>query len=294
MAVNETNTNNSLPSLHREFIQDLQQRSRSSATILAYNKDIEQLVAHFAQNGKTEAQQVVPSDIEAFRDSLNEKGYTAKSISRKLNAIKAFFRWVVSKKILENDPAAPVAHPKYDNPPPRILTRMEYRALRDAARGDKRIAAIIELMLQTGIRIGEVANLHVEDAKPDSIYIRAYASQPAREVPLNGPAKTSLGEYLKERADAKNDHVFVTKNNRPLLVRNIRSSIDRYFREAGIESAKVNDLRSTFIAQQLKSGVDVVTVSKIAGHKRLSTTERYLEFVDRKNGSGRSTHLEEL
>jgi len=45
---------------------------------------------------------------------------------------------------------------------------------------------------------------------------------------------------------------------------------------------------------QLKSGVDVVTVSKIAGHKRLSTTERYLEFVDRKNGSGRSTHLEEL
>lgn len=284
---------NSLPSLHREFIQDLQTKSRSSATILAYNKDIEQLISYFAQNGKTLPSEVAPTDIEGFRDSLAAKSYTAKSISRKLNAIKAFFRWVVAKKFLENDPAAPVAHPRYDNPPPRILTRMEYRALRDAARSDKRIAAIIELMLQTGIRIGEIANLCQQDVKPDSIFIRAYASQPAREIPLNVPAKTALDDYLKERGNGSNDHVFVTKNNRPLLVRNIRSSIDRYFKEAGIERAKVNDLRSTFIAQQLKAGVDVVTVSKVAGHKRLSTTERYLEFIDRKNG-GRSTKLEEL
>ena len=290
MAVQETN----LQSLQREFIADLRTKSRSSATILAYNKDIEQLVTHLIQAGKTQIQEVVPSDIEGFRNSLADKSYTAKSISRKLNAIKALFRWLVAKKVLENDSAAPVAHPKYDNPPPRILTRMEYRALRDAARSDKRIAAIIELMLQTGLRIGEVANLKISDINGENILIRAYASQPKRAVPLNGSAKGALDEYLKERGEVKSDHVFVTKNARPLLVRNIRSSIDRYFREAGIENAKVNDLRSTFIAHQLKSGVDVVTVSKIAGHKRLSTTERYLEFIDRKNGSGRGTKLEEL
>ena len=157
MAVQETN----LQSLQREFIADLRTKSRSSATILAYNKDIEQLVTHLIQAGKTQIQEVVPSDIEGFRNSLADKSYTAKSISRKLNAIKALFRWLVAKKVLENDSAAPVAHPKYDNPPPRILTRMEYRALRDAARSDKRIAAIIELMLQTGLRIGEVANLKI-------------------------------------------------------------------------------------------------------------------------------------
>lgn len=290
MAAQETN----LQSLQRDFITDLRTKSRSSATILAYNKDIEQLVTHTIQSGKTQIKEVVPADIEAFRNSLADTSYTAKSISRKLNAIKAFFRWAVAKKILENDPAAPVAHPKYDNPPPRILTRMEYRALRDAARGDKRIAAIIELMLQTGVRIGEVASLKLTDIHGENILIRAYASQPERTVPLNSSAREALDEYLKDRGDNKSDHVFITKNSRPLLVRNIRSSIDRYFREAGIENAKVNDLRSTFIAHQLKSGVDVVTVSKIAGHKRLSTTERYLEFVERKNGPGRSTKLEEL
>src|SRR3989338_2198663 len=288
-ATNQTN----LQSLQREFIEDLKTKSRSSATILAYNKDIEQLITALIGDEKTSAPEVAPKDIEKFRDSLSEKGYTAKSISRKLNAIKAFFRWIVVKKILENDPAAPVAHPRYDNPPPRILSRLEYRALRDAARGDKRIASIIELMLQTGVRIGEVANLRIEDIKEDSLFIKAYASQPQREVPLNPPAKTALNEYLTERGEGKNDHVFITKNARPLLVRNIRSSIDRYFREAGIENAKVNDLRSTFIAQQLKSGVDVVTISKIAGHKRLSTTERYLEFVEKK-GVNRGTKLEEL
>lgn len=290
--MNPTNAQNILD-LQRSFIQELKVKSRSSATILAYNKDIEQLIQFFAENNKSEAREIAPSDIEAFRNGLKDKNYTAKSISRKLNAIKAFFRWIVAKKILENDPAAPVAHPKYDNPPPRILTRMEYRALRDAARGDKRIAAIIELMLQTGIRIGEVANLKLEDIQGDTVKIKAYASQLGRDIPLNAPAKEALNDYLTERGDSKSAHVFITKNARPLLVRNIRSSIDRYFREAGIENAKVNDLRSTFIAHQLRGGVDVVTVSKTSGHKRLSTTERYLEFIERKS-SGRQTKLEEL
>lgn len=282
-----------LTDLQKDFITDLKKQGRSSSTILAYNKDLEQLTAFLVQNGKADPKEVRPSDIEAFRNSLRGKDYTDKSISRKLNAIKTFFRWLVGNKILETDPAAPVAHPKYQNPPPRILTRMEYRALRDAAREDGRIAAIIELMLQTGVRIGEVANLRLEDVKDDRMTVRAYESQPEREVPLNGPAKQALSAYLNIRPQAKVDHIFVTKTGRPLLVRNIRSSIDRYFKEAGIEDAKVNDLRNTFIAHQLKTGVDVVTVSRVVGHKRLSTTERYLEFVERKE-SGRGNRLEEL
>lgn len=282
-----------LNELQKLFIQDLGKKSRSASTILAYNKDIEQLLAFLANQKKALASQASSKDIETFRNSLSERGYTAKSISRKLNAIKAFFRWLVSQKVLENDAAAPVAHPKYENPPPRILTKMEYRALRDAVRGDKRIASIIELMLQTGLRIGEVANLELSDITVDLVKIRAYASQPAREIPLNSSAREALDDYIKERPECKDKHIFVTKNGRPLLVRNIRSAIDRYFRETGVENAKVNDLRNTFIATQLKSGVDMVTISRIAGHKRLSTTERYLGFVERKEGN-RGSKLEEL
>lgn len=285
--------NKSLLDLKQEFVRDLERKGRATATILAYGKDLEQLIDYLEGNGKTDPKVVASTDIETFRDSLRGENYTDKSVSRKLNAVKTFFRWLVSKKILENDPAGPVAHPRYENPPPRILTRMEYRALRDAARDDERIAAIIELMLQTGIRIGEVANLTLEDIEEGKVVIHAYESQPGREIPLNEPAKQALNRYLGVRPNAKSGHIFVTKTGRPLLVRNIRSSIDRYFREAGIENAKVNDLRNTFIAHQLKNGVDLVTVSQVAGHKRFSTTERYLQFVDRKE-AGRGAKLEEL
>lgn len=277
----------------QDFVTFLKEKGRASATILAYAKDIEQLGEFLGKRGKKAVSEVVSSDIEAFRDSLTKEGYTAKSVSRKLNAVKTFFRWLTKNKKVSKDPAAPVAHPRYENPPPRVLSRMEYRALRDAARDDERIAAIIELMLQTGIRIGEVANLELDDIKKDELVIRPYESQPGRRVPLNAAARRSLDRYLEIRPQTRSKNVFVTKTGRPLLVRNIRSSIDRYFRSAGIKDAKVNDLRNTFITHHLRAGVDVVTVSRIAGHKRLSTTERYLQFIDKKE-PGKTTKLGEL
>lgn len=282
-----------LAQLQQGFARELQRRGRASATILAYNKDIEQLVKYLENKKIVHPLEVRPALIEEFRDSMRGQSYTDKSISRKLNAIKTFFRWLVNEKVLENDPAAPVAHPKYVSPPPRLLTRMEYRALRDAARADVRISAIIELMLQTGLRIGEVSNLRQSDIEQDTIRIRAYESQPERIIPLTPSAKQGLEQYMASRSSVTNEHVFITKTGNPLLVRNIRSVIDRYFRDAGIDNAKVNDLRNTFIAHQLKEGVDLVTVSRVAGHKRLSTTEHYLDFIERKE-AGRSNQLVEL
>ena len=77
------------------------------------------------------------------------------------------------------------------------------------------------------------------------------------------------------------------------LFKNIRTAIDRYFRLAGIKEAKVNDLRHTWVAHQLQSGVPMTMVSKLAGHKRLSTTEKYLQFIQGHNGEGK-VKLEEL
>jgi len=87
--------------------------------------------------------------------------------------------------------------------------------------------------------------------------------------------------------------VFISKNGKPLAIRNIRASVDRYIQRAGIGKFSVNDLRTTFIIENLKRGVDLVTISQVAGHKRLSTTERYLELVEIKE-TGKKQELEEL
>ncbi len=63
------------------------------------------------------------------------------------------------------------------------------------------------------------------------------------------------------------------------MIRNIRNVVDRCFKEVGIENAKVNDLRNTFIAHQLAAGVPIAYVSKVVGHKRLSSTESFLDLV---------------
>ena len=285
-----------ITNLHQQFVGHLQGKSRATATILAYGKDIDQLVHYLTSLGKDEPKEVTSDDLKSFMEKLHKEGYTPKSISRKTNSTKTFFKFLKSMGVISEDPASLLEHPKFETKQPRILFKTEYRALRDAARSDIRMLAVIELLLQTGIRIGELAKLRVEDVNFDNsptIHVPPEEGTVERIVPLIKPAAEAVSKYLEVRFKTPNHALFVTKTGRPLLIRNIRTAIDRYFRIAGIKEAKVNDLRHTWVAHQLQSGVSLVTVSKLAGHKRLSTTERYLQFAQSQNGESK-VKLEEL
>ena len=282
----------SLTSAKDSFIEQLKKDNCSSSTILAYRADLTQLIEFLEKKQITQTTSVASEHIEDFKKYLSSNKYTPKSISRKLNSIKSFFRFLTANKVITDDPAAPVAHPKFEISPPRVLSKMEYRALRDASRDDTRMAAIIETLLQTGMRIGELARLELDDIVDKEIHIKAYESQPARTVPLNQAVKRALDRYLDLRPKTKTKAIFITKTSRPMHVRNIRSSVDRYFRLAGIQNTTVNDLRHTFICHQLSTGVSPVLIQKIAGHKRLSTTEKYLNLIKEKIAT--SEKLEEL
>ncbi len=280
---------------HQQFIGHLKGKSRASATILAYGKDIDQLVSFLQGLSKTDPNEVETIDLQNFMDKLAKENYTPKSISRKTNSTKTFFKFLKTSNLIQNDPAATLGHPKFENKPPRILTKLEYRSLRDAARSDARISAVIELLLQTGIRIGELAKLRVEDVDLENLTLHVPPFEDTREriIPLNKSAAEAVKNYLPIRAKTPNHALFVTKTGRPLLIRNIRTAIDRYFRIAGIKDAKVNNLRHTWVAYQLQAGVPMTMVSKLAGHKRLSTTEKYLQFIQGQAIEGK-VKLEEL
>ena len=278
---------------HGKFQDFLKSKNRATATILAYGKDVEQLIDFLGALEKNNIHEVAGTDIQAFLTKLQGEGYTPKSLSRKLNSTRTFYRYLKVNEYITDDPSLLVDHPKYELNPPRILSPLEYRALRDAASVDSRIYAIIEVLLQTGIRIGELANLRVEDIADNSLHIRIYEGHEAREVPLNRRGKEALKRYMEIRANTTDNHLFVTKTGRPFLVRNIRDAVERYFKKAGIENVKINDLRHTFVAHHLKLGVSLVFLSKVLGHKRLSSTERYLQYV-KDYKSGESTSLQEL
>ena len=278
----------------KNFVSFLRQEGKASATILAYGNDISQFAQFLTQQkNKQFVVDITESDIEDFKTDLLAKKYTTKSVARKLNSIKTFFRFLKSQSIITQNPSESVEHPKYVLTPPRILTKMEYRSLRDVCRNDPRMYAIVELFLQTGIRISELSRLTLEDIKPNKISIKAHESHSTRIIPLNKSAKNALDAWLQVRPQSQYRNVFITKTGRPFQVRNIRTALNRQFRLADIKNATVNDLRHTFIAHQLKAGTPLVLVSKLAGHKRLSTTEKYLEFIKEK-GSSETGNIQEL
>jgi site-specific recombinase XerD len=274
--------NESLNDLRLRFTQYLEGSGRAHATVIAYSKDVEQIIQFLAEKSKTSVTDITSDDIEEFKELLKKQRYTGKSISRKINSLKSFFRYLMSENLLTENPAEIVVHPKFDQAPPRVLSKLEYRALRDACRSDVRIYAIVEMLLQTGMRISELSALQMPDLDLDRkvIIVRAQNSRESRKVPLNAAAFSALEEYLKIRPRAREKTVFLTKTCRSFLVRNIRTAIDRYFRLAGIKDSKVNDLRHTFIIEQLRAGTPLVYVSQLVGHKRITTTEKYLKLID--------------
>ena len=278
---------------HQKFQDYLKSKSKASATILAYGKDIDQLISFLEDLNQRDVNAVKSDHIQAFLTFLQTKGYTPKSLSRKLNSTRTFYRFLKMNEYVTDDPSLLVSHPKYELNPPRILSPLEYRALRDSASSDARIYAVIELLLQAGIRIGELASLKMDNVKDSTLFIGSFEGHAEREIPLNKRAKDALKRYFDARPKTENDHVFVTKTGKPFLVRNIRDAIERYFKKAGVENAKINDLRHTFVAHHLKQGVSIIYLSKVLGHKRLSSTERYLQYV-KDHKSGESTVLAEL
>mgnify|MGYP006279649687 CR=1 FL=1 len=279
-----------------KYEEYLRNEGKAQATIVAYTKDVEQLVKYAREQGKNDVSGINYEDIKQFKELLKKRRYTNKSISRKINSIKSFFRFLMSEDEVESNPAEEVSHPKIEQTLPRYLSKLEYRALRDACRGDARIAAIVELLLQTGMRISELANLKMEDIdlEREVVFIRPQKSREGRRVPLNKAAKQAIMDYLKVRPKTKEPTVFLTKTCRPFLVRNIRSAINRYFRLAGIKDATVNDLRNTFIVEQLKAGTPLVYVSQLVGHKRITTTEKYLELIEDAQEMAPNIEIEEL
>ncbi|HLD92467.1 MAG TPA: tyrosine-type recombinase/integrase [Patescibacteria group bacterium] len=285
-------TQDILKNLLPKFITSLEKLGRSPATILAYKSDLEQLVEFLTRLNIATPDQIKSENLDSFRDTLLSEKYTPKSVSRKLNAVKSFFRWMVEENFITTDLSKSVSHPKLENSMPRFLTPLEYRALRDAVRGDIRISAMIELILQAGLRISEVANIKTSDVTDTTLKVEGYATQPERTIPLNLPAKEAVERYLKERPKVASEYLFISKTGKPLAVRNIRASVDRFIQKAELPKYSVNDIRTTFIVENIKNGVDLVLISQVAGHKRLSTTERYLELANVKEVGKRPALIE--
>ena len=277
---------------YNSYNKYLENKELSKATKIAYSTDIKQLY-NFLQNENIANLSIIDHNhLNKFQQSLLKKGCKPVSLARKINAFRNFFNFFVKKGLIKNNPVSSITPPKFDKNPPRILSKMEYRALRDSCKNNPRTYALIELFLQTGIKVSEAANLKICDCQNSKIIIKNNSGK-QREIPLSPSAKKALEKYLSVRPKGRCQNIFITKNDTPLLVRNMTTILMRSFRETEIKNASLNSLRHTWIYHQLTHGISLQSVSQLAGHKRVSTTAIYLTFIEKKS-SVPKTKLKEL
>ncbi len=253
-----------------------------------YMADLVAMVEHFRGLRLTRPNQVELRHLEGFlgwMDSQNLAGITRR---RKVSSLRAFFRFLAESGYIPRNPTEQLIPPKRDFKEPRYLKKKEYEALRKAAAKSSRDAAIIELLLQTGIRLSEVARLTLQDIilpakgsseSEGSIFIHGKGRK-ERELPLNAEACRAIKAWLRVRPDIDEPGVFVTKFGKPIGKRGIQDVVTKYLKKAGIHSASVHSLRHTFATHHVAKGTSLKHVQHALGHEDLRTTSIYVQLAD--------------
>jgi integrase/recombinase XerD len=251
-----------------------------------YKADITQLADFLQARGTGRVGETGLSHLQTFLADLDARGLTGVTRRRKTASIKAFFGFLTAHDLLPRNPARELIPPEREQREPRFLTTQEYRALLRACAHETRDAAIIELILQTGIRLSEVARLTVEavelpprinrdPSNTGSISIRGKGRK-SRTLPLNYKACRALKAWLSVRPSIPDPALFVTKFRAPLGPRAIQRVVKKYMDEAGIRHASVHTLRHSFATHHVAQGTSLRTIQEALGHADLKTTSIYI------------------
>jgi len=258
----------------------------SELTVKNYVADLRHLSSWMARNDGGALLTLSGEGIEAYRvDLVAGSAHPPATVNRRLQAIRKFFRYALESGLVGVDPTLGIKLlPQSRSEGPRGLEGSEVERLLGAVRqGSSRLArrdyAIIQVMLQTGIRVGELVRLKLSDVqlsgKRRLLRIRGEGGTGAREVPLNSSARRAVREYLTERADAASDHVFLSVKGEALSARSVQRLVGTYARAAGLENVTTYTLRQTYGQQLLRDTGDLSLVARLMGHKRLETAVKY-------------------
>ena len=277
-----------LQSARRRFLTHLTGLNRSEHTITAYSKDLEQFVTFLAERGVMDVTDVTPDHLSGWLASLANAGLSGSSRNRKFYALNSFFKHLVATGKLDRSPTVGLQAPNAEQREPRVLTTTEIKALQGVCRDDVRDAAMIEVLLQTGLRVSELVGLTMDDiawSETDTVaylYIRQGKGKKDRRVPLNSTAENALKRWKKARPKVEYPNVFLSKRSKkPLYAADVRLMLHKYYRKAAIKGASVHTLRHTFCTHHAAKGTNLIVIQRAAGHASLTTTERYLHLVDR-------------
>jgi len=261
-----------------QFLGELQGR-RSPHTLRAYGADLRHLTAWL----ESEHCSLSPEAIQRY--FVQHPSWAAATISRKQSSLERFCHWAMRQGLLEKDPTLNLEHVRLPPPHPRGLRREQIEqvfAQMDAASRD---ALLFRLVYETGMRIGEALNLHLDDldlTRGDEHLTVLGKGGKKRTVLLDDPALVvKLRKYIKGLDYTHGPLFQAGKNGRggPIRYQSVQVRWKTYAEGAGIECT-LHQLRHSHATELVNGGVSLATIRKRLGHQHLQTTLRYAEVSD--------------
>lgn len=236
------------------------------------------LIRAFLDRIKKEPHQITAEDLEMYRRYLSiERKYSKNSLYLSTMVIHAFF------KFLGSHTADNMKAPRRGQPMPKYISEEEMRALIEAARGNSEVMAIILTLGYSGLRVGELCALDVDDIdfSDGVINVRSGKGDKGRIALIEEKTVTALKDYLDARK-ATSGPLFLSTHRQRMNERNVQRIIKKYAKRAGItKKVTPHVLRHTFATTLLKQGADIRIIQQLLGHASVATTQIYTHLDDR-------------
>ncbi len=264
-----------------EYLESLEvERGLSENTIEAYGRDLNAFGEFLVQQGAEVFDEVKRTHINYYIKKLHDENYTATSITRKIAAIRGWFRWLLANEIIAQDPSLSIELPKLSKKLPRVVSAAEIEKIL-SNHLDETEAVVMELLYGAGLRVSELVNLEISNIDLNSKYVRCFGKgSKERIIPIGEKAKKSIINYLKirdfyiKKFKLETKRFLITKNGKPVT----RQEIYVFIRKQGELLQKhisPHTMRHSFATHMLENGADLRVVQELLGHSDVSTTQLY-------------------
>jgi integrase/recombinase XerD len=256
----------------------------AASSLSSYRRDLQAWAAWLGTRGLLEADR---GDVEGWLADQFRAKAKATSVSRRLSALRRFYRLQLERAAVRDDPTARVRSPKQPRRLPKLLSEAQVEALLAAPATETTLGlrdrAMLETLYATGLRVSELVGLRLSQVSVDTGVVRVVGKgSKERLVPLGDEAVEWLQRYSKEArpmlaGGAKNECVFLTNRHTPLTRQAFWALIKRYAIKSGIAPAALSPhvLRHAFATHLLNHGADLRVVQLLLGHADITTTTIY-------------------
>ena len=273
------------------------EKNYSNNTIISYKNDLLQFSNYLAEYKilkRNNIQYIDHSIMRKYIVYLKKGNYSVRSICRKISTIRSFFKFISREGIIKINPTINLTTPKIEKKLPYFLYLQEINKLIEAPSGNTifgiRDRAILELLYGTGMRVGELVNLNIQDIDLDEKTVRVFGKGlKERILPLGNPSIKAIQEYIADRnrfikkkaINRKEMNAFLLNRfGGRLSARSIRRIIIKYMKIAGLnKKISPHVLRHSFATHLLGGGADLRSVQELLGHESLSTTQIYTHIT---------------